>query len=360
MTDAPRSRFRLPAFLLTTFGIASAGLFFASSGLRADVSDGRLEVYWTDVEGGAATLIVTPAGETILFDTGLPGERDPYRIERTVRQFTKKERIDHLIVTHFDVDHFGGAADLSKRIEITKVWDPGIPELEGRRKGMIQDYRRAFRGKRKVLKPGDAIPLKQGAGEKVSIRCLAAARKYIDPAEGAKKNELCETYTETRKRDGSQNGESTAFIIEFGAWRFLNCGDLTWNLERRLVCPVNLVGDPVDVFQVNHHGLDSSNHPALIRSVQPRVAVFNNGTRKGCQPKTFKTVSETKSIQAIFQMHKNLRKDSENNTKPERIANHEKDCGADIIRLSVARDTKSYDVAIPSTKHSETFKTRKQ
>jgi len=107
----------VPALVLLACGPAFAGK-----------DNGELDIYWIDVEGGAATLIVTPAGESVLIDTGMPGERDPGRILKTVREIAKLERIDHLAVTHFDIDHYGGAADLSKKIEIGRVYDPGLPE----------------------------------------------------------------------------------------------------------------------------------------------------------------------------------------------------------------------------------------
>jgi beta-lactamase superfamily II metal-dependent hydrolase len=333
----------------------------APAAVRGGQTDGKLDVYWTDVEGGAATLIVTPAGESILIDTGLPGERDPYRIYRTVTQRAGLDRIDHLIITHFDVDHFGGAADLSELIFIDKVWDPGIPKLGDRRKEMIQRYRRAFRRKRTVLKPGDRIPLRAARGRgssKLELICLGAARKFVEAPTGAPANPTCAQHTREKKTDTSQNGESTALLLRFGDFELLDCGDLTWQLERELVCPVNLVGK-VDVFQVDHHGLDQSNNPVLVDSVEPRVAIMNNGFRKGCMPEVFATLTaKGTSIEAIYQMHRNLRAGPEGNTAPELIANHEKDCTAEIIKLSVHPNSKTYSVEIPSSGHIREFATR--
>ena len=70
-------------------------------------------------------LIETDADERILIDTGLPGDRDPARINQLAREIAGLERIDHLVITHFDLDHFGGAADLSKLIPIGTVYDNG-------------------------------------------------------------------------------------------------------------------------------------------------------------------------------------------------------------------------------------------
>ena len=115
-----------------------------------------LRIYWTDVEGGAATLIVTPAGESVLVDTGMDNDRDPPRIAKTAKEIAGLEQIDHLVVTHFDVDHHGGAAELNKRIPIRKVYDPGD---EGSRPQATFDKYKAFRATvpYAVLKPGDAV-----------------------------------------------------------------------------------------------------------------------------------------------------------------------------------------------------------
>lgn len=336
-------------------------LLTSAVALDAGQSDGTLDVYWTDVEGGAATLVVTPAGESVLIDTGLPGDRDPYRICRTVTQHAGLERIDHLIITHFDVDHFGGAADLAERIFIGRVWDPGIPELDDRRKAMIRRYLAALGGRRKVLRPGDRIPLRAATGRetsKLDLICLGAAREFVEAPDGARENPVCGKHTREKARDTSQNGESTALLLRFGGFELLDCGDLTWQLERRLVCPVNLVGT-VDVFQVDHHGLDSSNNPVLVDSVKPRVAIMNNGSRKGCMPEVFATLTaKGSSIEALYQMHRNLRVGDKGNTAPELIANHAKDCTAEIIRLAVSPDSRRYRVEIPSSGHVREFAAR--
>ena len=72
-----------------------------------------LEVYWVDVEGGAAAFIKTPAGESILNDTGNPGTRDAGRIHRVDTREAGLKKIDHLITSHFHGDHYGGAAILA-------------------------------------------------------------------------------------------------------------------------------------------------------------------------------------------------------------------------------------------------------
>jgi beta-lactamase superfamily II metal-dependent hydrolase len=329
--------------------------------LAAGEKDGRLDIYWTDVEGGAATLIVTPAGESVLIDAGMPGDRDPARVHKTVTEVAKLERLDHMVVTHFDIDHFGGVADVAARLPIARFYDPGFNEEHLKRFAtQRQAYEAASKGKRTVLRAGDRIALKRpGEGSPpLSLRCLAAGQAFVEPdADAPANDERCATF-EPKAKDMTENANSIVLVLEFGAFRLLDAADLTWNLENQLVCPRNLVGK-VDVYQSDHHGLDSSNNPVLVRSVQPRVAIINNGPRKGCEPGMFKTLKSTASIEAIYQLHRNVRVGPDGNTSADMIANREERCDAAIVVLSVARDGRSYEVAVPSTGHSKTYATWK-
>lgn len=344
---------------LGTAWLALAVVCCVHAAAFAGPKDGRLDVYWVDVEGGAATLLVTPAGEAILIDTGNPGRRDADRITQVVTKEAGLARIDHLITTHYHGDHFGGASFLAKNLPIGTVYDNG--EFQGQTERPSKDYLELPCEKRVVIHPGDALALKQeSSGAALALRCLGTRQKFIAPPEGAADNvEPCAAL-KTKERDGSDNANSIVSLISFGPWKFFDAGDLTWNREAELVCPKNLVGK-VDVYQVTHHGLDSSNNPAVLASLEPTIAVMNNGHTKGCLPEVFENLSATKSIQAIYQVHKNLRPDGDkSNTAAELIANSERpeECKGHFIKLSVAADGKSYTVAIPAHGHSREFKTR--
>src|ERR1044071_10016843 len=95
----------------------------ASPSAQAGPADNALDVYWIDSEGGGSTLVVTPAGESVLVDSGNPGGRDAKRIHHVAREVAGLERIDYLVTTHFHVDHFGGAAELSELMPIGTVFD---------------------------------------------------------------------------------------------------------------------------------------------------------------------------------------------------------------------------------------------
>jgi glyoxylase-like metal-dependent hydrolase (beta-lactamase superfamily II) len=98
--------------------IVVGALVVVAATATASVAERGLEIYWVDVEGGGATLIVTPARESVLIDTGFPGNRDARRIHRVATQAAGLARIDHVIVTHFHVDHFGGLAELARLMPV--------------------------------------------------------------------------------------------------------------------------------------------------------------------------------------------------------------------------------------------------
>ncbi|MCB9937270.1 MAG: MBL fold metallo-hydrolase [Planctomycetaceae bacterium] len=328
---------------------------------RAGSNDGRFDIYWIDVEGGAATLMVTPTNESILIDTGNPGLRDPNRIAHVATKVAGLQRIDHLITTHYHRDHHGGASTLATLLPIGTVYDNGV--FEGMPDDPGKDYFEFKAGNRVVINPGDSIPMRQVAdGQPIKISCVATRKTFATEslvADATTNEEACASHR-PKDRDGSDNANSVASVIEFGAFRFYDAGDLTWNQEMRLVCPKNLVGE-VDVYQVTHHGLDTSNNPVVLETIKPRVAIMNNGHTKGCLPEVFANLQATKSLQAIYQVHKNLRPDgSVNNVSDEFIANHKAadECDGNYIKLSVAPDSKSYTVSIPASGHEKTYQTK--
>lgn len=334
--------------------------------LLAGAKGGTLDFTWIDVEGGAATLIVTPAGESILIDTGNPGGRDPGRILAAARA-AGLARIDHLIITHFHGDHFGGAAEVAAQLPVVNIHDNGVPELHPDSRSadprwplLIKPYR-DIPATRHVVAPGKEIPLKQRPGTpRIALRCLAARQESIPAPAAAPENPLA---AQLRRKEirATDNDNSNVFVLEFGDFRFLNAGDLTWNFEGALVAPVNRLGQ-VDVYQTSHHGRDDSNNTTFIHSLAPTVSVMNNGILKGAMTDAIDGLKSSPGIQAMYQVHKNHRPgEAHNNTTDDLIANHGTDpnaCPAHVITLSVAPDAKSYTVAIPASGHSRTFQTR--
>jgi competence protein ComEC len=308
--------------------------------VAADAPSKPLEIYFIDVMGGAATLIVTPERESLLIDTGWPGfeDRDPRRIAHVLKDVAKLDHLDHLATTHWHRDHFGGVEGLAKLVRIDHFWDRGLPDpnapdgdVAAFPDGPKADdplgmaYRKLSEGKRRTLKAGDTVPLK--GVEAVVIASGGETIKVSGPP-----NPLCAEAPPDLKPDPTDNARSLAFRFRFGAFDFLDCGDLTWNVEKALVCPVDAIG-PIDLFQVTHHGAANSNHPTLVRTIAPTVAIMNNGPRKGGAPETVQLLKSIASIQAAYQIHKNAA-DGAANTDAALIANPDVKGGM-FIRVTV-------------------------
>ena len=304
-----------------------------------------LRIAWIDVEGGAATLVVTAEGESLLMDCGWPGERDAERIARTCAALGVK-RIDHLLTSHYHTDHWGGVAELVRRVPVVRFYDHGFPE------GDFKDidpklkaaYLRACGGTSVVLKPGDEVPLK---GAKVWV--LSAHGAVAGEPAGAGQVRPCVANPEhpAKAEDRSDNARSLGIRLSYGDFDFLDLGDLTWNVEHKLVCPDNLVGT-VDVYQSTHHGLDQSNNPALLKAVQPSVVVVNNGAKKGGMATAYRWFRETPGVKDVFQIHRNVQTKPEDNAPPELVANDGEACEGHGILLTAAPGGKTYEVAVPS------------
>ena len=277
--------------------------------LRADTKPGGLDIYFIDTEGGAATLIVTPQRESILIDCGNPGVRDAERIHEVATKQAHLEAIDHLFITHWHSDHYGGAGRLSKLMPIRHYYDRGIPEKLAEDPSnfplLIDAYRSASENKSKTVKAGDELALKQSdTGPKVRLLCLCANGETIPDRKDAANNPLAKEH-KPKDPDPSDNAKSLGFLLSYGDFRFLDLGDLTWNNEYKLVSPTDKIG-LIDVYQVTHHGLELSNNPVLINTVKPRVAIFNNGPRKGGHPSVTAILRRVPDIKAIYQMHRNV------------------------------------------------------
>ncbi len=336
---------------------------------RADQKTKTLDVYWIDSEGGGSTLIVTPAGESVLIDAGNPGGRDPARIVKAAKE-AGLARIDYFLLTHYHIDHFGGLPEVADQIPIGTIYQRAVPagDPDGRAQSTFPAQIKPFReiaANRVALAPGVAIPLKAAGagGPALTLRCMAADQKAMEPtAEQAKaKNPLVGTAKEIGVSD---NDNSAVFVLAFGGFTFFDGGDLTWNLEAKLVSPFNLVGT-VDVYQTDHHGLDVSNNPLLVQSLAPTVTVMNNGSVKGGKAEAFAALKSAKSIQASYQLHKSTNVPAAQNVPDEFIANLNDvrgadmaKCTANIIKMSVAADGKSYTISIPANGHTKTYATK--
>ena len=310
---------------------------FASS---LEAQERPLEIYWIDVEGGAATLIVTPDRESILVDTGQDLERDVSRIVEVIHGPAKLRQIDHFVATHWHADHYGGVSKLNSRVPIRHFYDHGdVPAVlpdDPAFPVLIKLYQQTTGGKSTVLKPGDLISLRQsGQGPKLRLECLASDRKVTGNS-GSSKNPAC-AGRKIPAVDSTDNPKSVVLKLTYGNFKFLDGGDLTRDVEDELVCPVNKVGT-VDLYQTDGHGMDVSNSAVFVHSLRPRVVVVNNGPRKGADPETMKALISSPGLETIWQVHRNLETSKELNTSAAFIANDAEKCTARYIHASVRKD----------------------
>jgi competence protein ComEC len=283
-----------------------------------------LEIYYVDTEGGQATLFVSPSGESLLVDTGNPGGRDTDRIQAAMADAGVKQ-IDHLVITHYHVDHVGGLQELVKRVPVKHFYDHG-PTIETARE-QVAGFQAAYaeiygKATHTVLKPGDKVPL---AG--VDWQIVAAAgnviRTNLPGAPGAgRPNPYCADFKPKDIQTDLENGQSTSSVIAFGKFRTVDFGDLLWNVEGELMCPTNHIGT-IDLYLTTHHGLDWSNSKVVVYALRPRVAVMNNGTRKGGQIEVFETLESSPGLEDLWQLHWSYNGMLEHNAPGRFIANVE-------------------------------------
>lgn len=346
---------------LATACVGVAGAAPAVRTVEASTPARQLDIYFVDVEGGAATLIVTPAGESILVDSGWPREdgRDAKRIEQVARYTAGLKQIDHYITTHWHTDHYGGIEYLARLMPVKHYWDHGIPAAaQDDSKDfpeLMAAYKRSNGGRSSALKAGDHIPLKS-AGLPVSLTVVSANGKVI--GEGSKAAPVsCARHGAPPTADESDNMRSVGLLFKCGDFSFLNLGDLTWNIEHKLSCPRNRVGK-VDLWQVTHHGWEASSNPALVEATRPRVAVMVNGARKGASASVVRMIKKAPSIQALYQLHTNVTTGPDDNTSVDKVANVDENCKAEFFRVSLSPDGSRYTVFKGAGKPLQTFQVR--
>jgi beta-lactamase superfamily II metal-dependent hydrolase len=269
-----------------------------------------LQIYFIDVEGGQATLIVTPAGQSLLVDAGYPelNGRDPDRIMAAVKD-ARLSRIDYLLVTHLHEDHNGGVAELSKRIPIGTFIDYGAPvETAPEVVAAFAAYEAARRsGVHLVPKAGDRLPLGGVEVDVVSADGATLAR----PFEGAGQANAACVAAEPGGANRGENPRSIGVRVRYGAFRFLDLGDLVRNNLAALVCPINLIGE-IDVYLVAHHANSDVNLPATLEALRPRVAIANNGPWKGTTASALAMLHEFRGLEDVWQLHKTINDGAEN------------------------------------------------
>jgi competence protein ComEC len=312
-----------------------AGILLVSSAALLPAAK-NLEVYAIDVEGGQATLVVSPAGESLLIDTGWGGHnrRDADRILAAAKTAGVK-KIDYLLITHYHTDHIGGIGQLADKLPIRNFVDHG-PSVETDKASQVlfNEYA-AFRAKGThiLAKPGDTIPIKG-----LDVQVLSSAGKVIDqPLPGAgQPNPECANFG-TYRADRSENPQSVGVLISYGSFRMLDMGDLTSDKEKDLVCPANKIGK-IDLYLASHHGTNTSGAPGWVRSLHPKAAVMNNGARKGGSAEAWQAIHDAPGAPDIWQLHFAVAGGKDHNSADPFIANVDEICEGKWIRVDAQKD----------------------
>jgi competence protein ComEC len=296
-------------------------LLFACLALAAGLSAKDLKMYFIDVEGGQCTLIVSPKGESLLVDTGWPGfnGRDADRIAKQAKKAGVKQ-IDWLLITHFHTDHVGGITLLMDRMTVRNLISHGTNTETGKGADLLwKQYDEARqKSKEMIVKPGDMIPVKGLEIEVISARgdVIAGNAKL---AAGAEQNPHC-AGVQPKAADPTENARSIGFLLKYGNFRFLDLADLTWNKEMDVACPVNKVGR-VDLYLTNHHGLFSSNNPAMVYALGAKATIMNNGDKKGGEAAAIDSMRKAPGLKDFWQIHYSINAGKDHNVEDPYIAN---------------------------------------
>jgi competence protein ComEC len=299
-----------------------------------------LDIYFIDVEGGQATLFVTPGHESLLIDTGWPdhGGRDAKRIV-SAAHLAGLKKIDYALITHYHDDHVGGVPGLVERIPVGTFIDHG-PLYE-----RCPTCTAGFDAYMKVIHAGNAKRMSVTAGQMLPLREMLArvvssnGQVLSAPLPGAgTANPFC-SESEIRPDDTTENSHSVGLLLSFGHFRVTDLGDLTWDKERALMCPMNRIGK-VTLLIVSHHGWYQSSSPAYVDAIQPVVAIMNNGATKGGSLSTLIDLNKIPGLKAMWQLHRS-QEAGDQNVQDERIANLSGDPAREhgyYLKVSASRD----------------------
>jgi competence protein ComEC len=314
-------------------------LLFAAAAQAAK----NLDIYFIDTEGGQATLVVSPSGQSMLIDTGYAGfgGRDANRIA-TAAKLAHVKRINVLFLTHHHKDHAGGVKNLLEIMPVESFYDHG-GDVENNNK-YSDDYTKAMgTAPHTVYKPGDKIPIKE-----LDITVVVAAQKHIETK--GEPNPFC---AGLKPKDGEtgENPQSGGVVVEFGKFRFADLGDIIFNEELALLCPENRVGK-LDLLLTPHHGTHVS--PKADYAMAPRVVVMNNGPTKGGIKDAYKMWREMPGLEDLWQLHFAMSGGKDANSPDTFIANIDEKCEGKFLKVSAHEDG-SFTVYNSRNKYAKTY-----
>ncbi len=328
-----------------------------------------LDIYWTDADGAAATLIVTPEGQSILVDSAFERPENTYanRIKAAMDD-AGVTQIDYAVTTHYHGDHVGGLFALAEMVPIIEFVDHGETTLpdEGGQARYAQYVELAATGERTTVSPGMTLPVRG-----VDVVVIASHKEFLtEPLMGpAEPNPVCETANPSSQYCRGDECVSTAladfdgediysagFHLSMGDFQYVNVGDLSYGGLHALVCPVNNVGT-IDLLDYPHHGNDIA--PQFVASLAPIAAVSSAGATKGGNPDGYEAAAASPGLAGFWQMHYATGTDDAHNTEERKIANltAENDQGH-WIKAEVQPDGSSFTITNARNGYSETYTSR--
>jgi len=314
-----------------------------------------LDIYIIDTCGGKAVILLTPAGETMLIDAGYPRKdgRDTNRIVAAAHALGIKQ-FDYIVATHYDTDHSGNIPQVDVQIPGRIFIDHGeiLPTAnEQDKKRYSEQYLKTIGDRKRMsVKPGDTIPMKE---LKVTV-VTSGGDALSNPLPGAgQSNEFCAKATKPDYKDNSDNAASVGLLFEFGNFRMLDLADLLNTIEYNLMSPNNPIG-AVDLFMVSHHGFKISNSQFLVHALRPKVAIMNNGARKGGEPEVLDILKSSAGLQDLWQLHYSI-SGKDKNVSEDFIANLEEKCEGNLIKVSAQRNG-TFTVTNTRNNYSKTYK----
>jgi beta-lactamase superfamily II metal-dependent hydrolase len=300
--------------------LAAAALAFLLA--AAPASAAGLKIVSIDVEGGAATLFVTPEGRSLLIDTGWPKgfgqmlspDGSAESADRIVAAAKKLgvTRIDYVLVTHYHDDHSGGTEALVRKIKVGAFIDhgangdplrPGTPPEKAINTpaGQYPRYLAAATGHRRLIaRAGEVIRI----GSLTNTIVASDGEVISEPLPGAgQANPNCNV--SASGLSVNENTRSVASLLRFGKVTIAQFGDLSWDKEYELACPVDRIGK-VNLLLVTQHGSAKvSSNPAQLKAMRPDVAIMANGGKKGGDPEVIAAVSALPGLQGFWRLHEN-------------------------------------------------------
>ncbi len=295
----------------------------------------ELRIYHIDVEQADATLLVSPAGHTLLVDSGKNGHGP--RILAAL-QAAGATRIDHFVATHYHEDHYGGIDEVvSAGIPVGTAYDRGdtafVP-VSTRSGPTFRGYQQAVGHRAIHLTRGIPIPLDPA----MSVLCISSGGVVLGEDQPV-------------QHGGDENDMSVGLLVTYGSFRYWVGGDVETATEAKIAAR-DLVRD-LDVYQANHHGADNGSSAAFLADLKPRVVIISNGSNKTFRHPRASTLNRIRALApppAIFQTNRYQHEgDDGDNVPDEAIADPETDDTDGTILVTVSQPADSFTVSFGST-----------